>query len=117
MALTFAVTNLKKSVIGDRRLHRATLTTSGTTSDNGDSISASALGLAKIESAQVTQSVDSVSNPENSFVSNFIPVDGGATGLITLCSQATAGATTPLGVITDATTVTNYVIQIDAIGY
>lgn len=112
MAVSFAVSNLVRDVVGSRRRHQATLTCTGTTTDDGDAIAPSALGLSVIEDLQPAMSTDSASNPENSFVIRW----NKSTGKIIFYSQAAAGATTPLAQITDATSVSNYIIEVQAWG-
>ncbi len=114
MAVTFAVSDLQKGNAGNKRMHTGLLTCSGTTTDNGDALTAEALGLHIIDSLTFVSAIDSVSNPENAWVLGYIKNGTGA--LITFHSQATAGATTPLAAITDTTSVANYVIRFIAVG-
>ena len=112
MAVTWTVSDLVKGVSGARRHATGTITASGTTSDDGDALAPSAIGLSYIEELVLQPSADSASNPENSFVPRWEK----STGKIAFYSQASAGATTPLAQITDGTTVTNYVIRFSAFG-
>lgn len=114
MAVTFAVSDLQRGNAGNKRVHTGLLTCSGTTSDNGDALTAEAIGLHIIDSITFVSALDSVSNPEAAWVLGYIKSGTGA--LITFHSQTTAGATTPLAAITDGTSVANYVVRFIAFG-
>lgn len=114
MAVTFAVSDLQRGSLGSDRIHTGLLTCSGTTTDNGDALTAEQVGLHVIKSLTFVSALDSVSNPENAFVLGYIKNGTGA--LVTFHSQASAGATTPLAAITDGTSVSNYVIRFIAVG-
>jgi hypothetical protein len=63
MAVTWAVTNLKREVTGSKRVHRGTLTATGTYTAGGDAVSASALGLSTIEHLDLTTLNDAAGSP------------------------------------------------------
>src|SRR5262245_16178309 len=88
------------------------ITCTGTTTDNGDSITAANVGLTHLAGLIIHgNSVDSESNPENSFgVGQTQTTSSGVTTFkIVFTAQAVAGAATPQVVITDGTSVSNYV--------
>jgi hypothetical protein len=118
MAVTFTVSNLRKGVAGDRRLFTGTITASGTTTDNGDAITAAAFGLHTLASLNFHPFVDSTSNPENASQAAYIPTSpgpGGSTaGVIVFFGGAAAGS--PNAALTDGATVTNYAAQFEAWG-
>lgn len=110
MAVTFAVTLLRKNISGNLRLHAGTITASGTTSDDGDAITAAAFGLHTISQLVFTPIVDSVSNPENAAYCYYLPTTpglGGTTaGKIVFYGGAASGS--PQAQLTDGSTVTAY---------
>lgn len=112
MALTFTVSNLVRNVVGNKRMNTGTITTSGTTTDNGDALSASSLGLAVVDSCLLYPGIDSTSNPENSFVGVYIPSTG---KVVLFTAHGTPGPTVPLIAVTDGTTVA-YIFEFVAIG-
>lgn len=118
MAVTFtATTPINKQVSGTEACGRGVkITCSGTTSDNGDTLSPGLFGLTKLTSVVLHSgaTVDSESNPENGFVLALAQPSVGTFNVIFL-SQAVAGATTPLAAITDGTSVANHVFY--ATGY
>jgi len=115
---TFSVSLLRKGVAGDRRLHTGTITASGTTTDNGDAITAAAFGLHTLASLNFHPFVDSTSNPENAATAAYIPTSpgpGGSTaGVIVFFGGAAAGSAQ--AALTDGATVTNYSAQFEAYG-
>lgn len=116
MAVTFAVSDFKRGSLGDKRINSGLLTCTGTTTDNGDAVAPSLFGLHVLDELIISSALDSVSNPENAFLTVFRKIDPVTGGAITFHSQASAGATTPLAAITDGTSVANYVIRFAAIG-
>ena len=112
MAVTFTISGLIRDTTGSRRRHSGLITCSGTTTDNGDAITAAQLGLHVIEDLNLDAAGDSASNPEAAFVVRWEKT----LGTISFYSQATAGATTPLAAITDGTSVTGYLIRFEAYG-
>ena len=63
MALTFAVTQLTRNVIGNQREHSGLITLTGTNTADGDTITAAALGLELLYDLQPsTPAVDSTSS-------------------------------------------------------
>jgi hypothetical protein len=102
MAVTFTASNLLRDVSA-KSIVMGTLTCSGTTTDNGDLLSPSTIGLGEILQLIPSNTLDSTSNPEGSFVVVWNKVDG----KISFFSQAVAGATTPLAAITDGTSITH----------
>lgn len=92
------------------------ITCSGTTTDNGDSLPASAFGLTTLRGVILAgNAVDSESNPEGSFVLTLAQPTPGDYKVV-FHSQAVAGAATALAAITDGTTVTGYVFYAIAFG-
>jgi len=118
MAVTFAVTLLKKGVAGDRRLMTGTITATGTTTDNGDAITAALFGLHTIQSLNFHTFNDSTSNPENASQAAYIgttPNAAGSTaGVVVFYGGAAAGS--PNAALTDGSTVTSYAAQFEAWG-
>ena len=112
MAVTFTVSNLIRDAAGSRRRHTGLITCSGTTTDNGDAITPEALGLHVIDDLVLSPTIDSASNPENSFIARWEK----SLGTISFYSQASAGATTALAAITDGTSITHQ-FRFEAFGY
>lgn len=106
MAVTFAGDLLKKQVFGQEYVTHARITVSGTTTDNGDELTAATVGLAKITHLSLDSPVcvDSESNPEAGWLLGVTQPSTGTFNIVFL-SQATAGATTAPAVITDGTSV------------
>lgn len=92
------------------------ITCAGTTTDNGDPISADVFGLASLSAVFIlSNAVDSESNPENMFVTSVVqPTEG--TFKVVFGAQAVADAATPLVVITDGTSVADYVFYAMGVG-
>lgn len=110
MAVTFAVTNLKRDITGSKRLHRGTLTPTGTTTAAGDAISAATLGLHAIENLA---SVTPASNGTLAFQVLYVP----STGKIKFFgTNATPGAAVADPEVTAGTTVTSYAFDFIAYG-
>lgn len=118
MAVTFSITLLKKGVSGDRRLHTGTITASGTTTDNGDAITAAAFGLHTIQSLNFHAFADSTSNPENAATAVYIGTSpnaaGSTAGKVVFFGGAAAGS--PQAALSDGATVTSYAAQFEAYG-
>lgn len=118
MAVTFTVTNLRKGIAGDRRFHTGTITASGTTTDNGDAITAALFGLHTLASLNFHPIVDSTSNPENAAAAVYIPTapgpGGSLAGVVVFFGGAAAGS--PQAALTDGATVTSYSAQFEAFG-
>lgn len=113
MALTFTVSDLVRQNIGSARLHTGTITCSGTNSDDGDAITAAALGLNTIVQLSLEPALDSTSNPENA----FLPVWRSAAGKVVFyTAHGTPGGAVPLLQVTDATTLTDYAMRFSAVG-
>ncbi len=115
MAVTFAVTNLRRSLDGGAyRSHRGTITATGTTSDDGDTAAASLFGLSLLDDLQLTSPfVDSTSNPELSYQGRFNRASG---KIVLFGTNAVPGAAVADPQITDGTTVTGYSAEFVAIG-
>ena len=65
MAASFAVSDMTRNVIGNKREHFGTITVTGTPTADGDAIAASAFGLSTLEQLDLGLAVDSVSSPAN----------------------------------------------------
>ena len=113
MAVTWAVSDLTREVMGSLRLHLGTLTATGTTSDDGDAITAAALGLEIVEDLSLGPALDSTSNPENALLPAWNSVDG---KIVLFTAHGTPGPTVPLIQMTAGETVTNYSFRFRAIG-
>lgn len=113
MAVTFAASNLKKNVMGNKRAHTARLTATGTTSDDGDALSARTLAMANLENVVLQPAIDSTTNPENVFGVRYNPTSG---KIVFFTAHGTPGGAVAGIQVTDGTTVTNYVIEATAIG-
>lgn len=116
MALTFTVSDLERATFGNKFASYATVTTSGTTTDNGDELTAAAVGLSRIEQLIVNPAVDSVTNAENVFGVAPAKQSDGTWKLVVFTAPTTPSATTAFQVITDGTTVSSYVFRVTAIG-
>lgn len=118
MAVTFAISNVRKGIAGDVRFFTGTITATGTTTDNGDAITAAQLGLHTLRTLTFTPFNDSTSNPENAAYASYIgtsPGLGGTTaGVIVFYGGAAAGS--PQAALTDGSTVTGYAAQFLAFG-
>jgi hypothetical protein len=118
MAVTFAVTLLRKGVAGDRRLHTGTITATGTTTDNGDAITAALFGLHTLQSLNFHPFVDSTSNPENAAAAAYIGTSpnaaGSTAGVVVFFGGAASGSAQAS--LTDGATMTNYAAQFEAYG-
>lgn len=114
MAITWAVTNLDRNVEGAKRAHYGLLTATGTTSDDGDAVSASSFGLSVLTDLIFESNfLDSTSNPENAFSGSFNPASG---KVVLHTAHGTPGGAVPLLQVTDGTTVTGYSARVKAIG-
>ena len=113
MALTFTVTNLRGYSVGNRRARTATVTVSGTTTANGDAFAPSLIGLKSIDQMQFdgATGIDSTSSPTGGFAWRYLK----SAGTVVPLSQAVAGATTTLKVITAGTSVVD-ILEIYATG-
>lgn len=112
MAVTAAVTDLEQFTLGGLRGRTGTLTFTGTTTDNGDALTAQPFGLDVIVDLSLRPALDSASNPENS----FLPVWIKSTGKVVFVTAASTSAATPLAVITDGTDVSTYFCRFFAVG-
>lgn len=113
MAITFAITDLLRDVGGSKRRHAGTITCTGTTTDDGDTIAASALGLSVIDDLQCMPFLDSTSNPENAFIGTFNKNSG---KIVFHTAHGTPGGAVPLLQVTDGTSLTGYFARFEAIG-
>lgn len=114
MAVTWAVSGLERTVDGNVRVHRGLLTATGTTSDDGDAIAASALALSVLSDLVITSPfVDSTSNPELAYQARYNPASG---KIVFFGTNAIPGAAVADPQITDGTTVTNYSARFVAYG-
>lgn len=118
MAVTFAVTNVRKNVVGNLRCITGTITATGTTTDNGDALTAAALGLHTIQSLNFHPFYDSASNPENGATVVWIPTSNGLGGALTgnVVFYGGAAAGSAQAALTDGATVTGYATQFEAYG-
>lgn len=120
MAVTFTVSNLTRNVEGAKRVHRGTITFSGTYTAGGDTISASQLGLSTVEQLNLSQLNDAGGNPVTlqavpvrvSDSSWKIAVACNVVGAVNTATVA-AGKTVALGA---GETLTNYKLFFEAIG-
>lgn len=69
MAVTFTVSSLVRDNVGSARLHTGTLAVSGTTTDDGDAITAAQFGLTSIKNLQL--SMAAVSGNETAFIAHY----------------------------------------------
>jgi hypothetical protein len=113
MALTFTISGLDKSVMGNKRVHSGTITLSGTNSDDGDAITAAQLALGFLEDLQLATFLDSTSNPENALIGTWNKNSG---KIVFHTAHGTPGGTIPLLQVTDGTTLTNYFARFEATG-
>lgn len=113
MAVTFAVTDFRRGQLGDQRANSGLLTATGTTSDDGDAISPTAVGLSVIDQLIVETFLDSTSNPENAFVGTWNKAAG---KIVWHTAHGTPGGAVPLLQVTDATSITGYAARFVAIG-
>lgn len=97
-------------MVGNKRLHTALVTIAGTTTDNGDSITAAALGLHTVENLVMTSpAVDNVTTVATAYAGRFIPVAGNLTGrLVFFGTNAAPGAAVADPEITAGTSLANY---------
>ena len=118
MAVTFATTINRLGIGGDTRINTGTITATGTTTDNGDALTAAQLGLHTIRTVIFTPFVDSTSNPENAMPASYIATSPGAGGSLAGVVVFFGGATAaePLDAVADATTVTGFAAQYIAFG-
>lgn len=118
MALTFAVTELTRNVIGAQREHSGLITATGTNTADGDSITAAALGLHLVYDLQPsTPAVDSTSSPAAAFQVRFIPAADQLSGKLTFWgTNAVPGAAVADIEVTAGTTLTNYSFRFRAQG-
>lgn len=118
MAVTFAVTLLRKNIAGSLRLHTGTITATGTTTDDGDAITAAQFGLHTISQLVFVPIVDNLANPENAASPYYLPTTpglGGTTaGKVVFYGGAASGS--PQAQLTDGATVTGYSGQFLAFG-
>lgn len=112
MAVTFAITDLSRDVTSKRR-HSGTITCTGTTTDDGDTITAAALGLSVIDDMKLETFLDSTSNPENAFHGAFNKNSG---KIVFYTAHGTPGAAVPSLQITDGTSVSGYFARFEATG-
>jgi hypothetical protein len=109
MAVTFAVTNLTRDVTS-KRLHRGTITATGTTTAGGDAIAASALGLSVIDNLDLA-------NPSYNGTLAFQARYNRGTGKIQFFgTNATPGAAVADPEITAGTSVSTYAVEFEAVG-
>jgi hypothetical protein len=113
MAVTFAVTDFRRGNTGDTRQNTGLLTMTGTTSDDGDALSAAAVGLSVIDSLELETFLDSTSNPENAFIGTYNKTSG---KIVLHTAHGTPGGAVPLLQVTDGTTVTGYSARFCAVG-
>lgn len=109
MAVTFAVTNLVKDVSGSKRLHRGTITATGTTTAAGDAIAPTAVGLTSLESLQLSPSY----NGTLVFQARYVPSTG---KIIFFGTNAVPGAAVADPEVTAGTTVSTYACEFTAMG-
>lgn len=113
MAVTFAVSDFKRGSDGDTRKTSGLLTLTGTTTDDGDAISPSAVGLGVIDSLELETFLDSTANPENAFIGTWNKTSG---KIVLHTAHGTPGGAVPLLQVTDGTSVTGYAGRFTAIG-
>lgn len=113
MAATFAVSDLTREVMGSLRMHVGTITASGTTSDDGDAIAASALGLSEVLALSLAPALDDLSNPENALLPAWNP---SSEKIVFYTAHGTPGGTVPLLQLDASTSVANYKMRFVAIG-
>jgi hypothetical protein len=118
MAVTFATTINRLGSGGDTRINTGVITATGTTTDNGDALTAAQLGLHTIRSVVFTPFVDSSSNPENAATAAYIGTSNGAggttAGVVVFFGGAAAGSAQ--AALTDGATVTGYAATYIAFG-
>jgi hypothetical protein len=109
MALTFAVTDLTRDVTASKRVHRGTITATGTNTAGGDAITPAALGLSLIESLKLTPS----DNGTLAFQAKWIK----STGKIKFFgTNAVPGAAVGDPEVTAGTTLSTYALNFEAVG-
>jgi hypothetical protein len=118
MALTFAVTELVRNVVGNQRQHSGLITATGTNTANGDAVTAAQLGLGLVYDLQPsTPAVDSTTDPAAAFQVRFIPATTQLSGLVTFWgTDATPGAAVADIEVTAGTTLTGYSFRFVAYG-
>src|SRR5687767_12553041 len=109
MALTFAVTNLKRSVAGDKRVHYGTITATGTNTAGGDAVTPAALGLSVVDSLELTPS----DNGTLVFEAKYIKSSG---KIKFFGTNATPGAAVGDPEVTAGTTLSTYAMDFVATG-
>jgi hypothetical protein len=113
VAATFAITDFKRGSQGDVRQNTGLITVTGTTSDDGDAITAAQVGLSVIDSLQLENFLDSTSNPENSFIGTYNKASG---KIVFHTAHGTPGGAVPLLQVTDGTSLTGYAGRFTAVG-
>lgn len=109
MAITFAVTNLKRSVAGDKRVHFGTLTATGTNSAGGDAVTPASMGLSVIDSLELSPS----DNGTLVFEAKYIKSSG---KIKFFATNATPGAAVADPEVTAGTSLSTYAMDFVASG-
>lgn len=113
MAVTFALSDLTRDVSASKRRHMGTLTLTGTTSDDGDTLSPGTIALKYIDELLLEAAIDDTSNPENAFYPRWNKTSG---KIVLYTAHGTPGGTVPLLQADAGVTVTNYKVRFEAIG-
>lgn len=120
MAVTFTVSNLERNVEGFKRVHRGTLTFSGTYTAGGDTVNASLVGLSAISQLNLGQLNDAAGNP-TTLQAVAVKVSDSQWKIAVACNvvgavnTATVAAGKTLA-LTAGETLTNYKLFFEAIG-
>jgi len=109
MAITFAVTNLNRNVEGAKRVHRGTITATGTNTAGGDAVTPALFGLSVLEGLNLTPS----DNGTLSFEAKWVK----STGKIKFFgTNATPGAAVADPEVTAGTSLSTYALEFEAVG-
>lgn len=109
MAVTFAVTNLTRNVEGAKRVHRGTITATGTNTAGGDAAAATVFALTSLESLDLGPFY----NGTLVFQTKYIPSTG---KIIFLGTNAAPGAAVADPEVTAGTSVSSYAAEFTAVG-
>jgi hypothetical protein len=117
MAITYAVSDLSRNVVGSQRLHSALLTITGTNTADGDAITAAAMGLELFFDVDTDEAADSTTSPTAVFQTKAIVATNKLSALITFWgTNAAPGAAVADPEVTAGTTLTGSSFRIRAWG-
>jgi hypothetical protein len=114
MAVTYALTNQKLSVMGNNRYISGTLTATGTYTTGGDAVTAATLGMHTISDFDITTAINST---PTQFVARPSYTPPTTSVLIQYYgTNAVPGAAVADPQLTSATSITGYAFQFTALG-